>query len=319
MEEMMGEPTLGREARGISVGEMEWSGKLCLGFAKLFLNTPLKRFGFRNQTISERFKSSENYVQDRVSNIDDYYNLFSKFSRFEGKRVLELGCSTGYLLANFLKFENFQAIGADISETALTKGRSEYGDRIEFMQSTPTSIPLEDKSVDLIYTVDTVEHLSKPYQIFMDAYRVLKPGGLFIIHFHPWLGPYGSHLEDIIPFPWPHAIFSMDTLLSVAAELYNSDDYTPACYWIDETTGKRLPNPYLDREKWREFLNQMTIKRFKELLKTVPFEMIHYEKIGFGGKIFKLGQLSSGLAKVPVFDEFFTKAVFTVLRKPLTS
>ena len=47
----------------------------------------------------------------------------------------------------------------------------------------------------------------------MEADRVLRPGGWFLVHFHPWLGPYGTHLEDIIPYPWANAIFSMDTLL----------------------------------------------------------------------------------------------------------
>jgi SAM-dependent methyltransferase len=201
-------------------------GRLCLAMTQLFMNGPLRAFNGIERALGNRFENQENYVADRLSNIDDYRKLFGHFTNFEGKTVLELGSSTGYLLQAFRQHENFTAIGADINAEALKVGRAQYGERIQFVQTTPTSIPLPENSVDVMYTIDTVEHLSRPHEIFTDALRILRPGGLFLVHFCPWYGPHGAHLEDIIPFPWPHVVFSMDTLLNVAAHMYESRDYT---------------------------------------------------------------------------------------------
>src|SRR3954467_11858920 len=89
------------------------SSRICLAVSKLFLkNGPLKRFGFRKDEIT-RFDSMDNYVAERVEQINDYVELFSPFVSFAGKTVLELGCNKGYLLNSFLQNEEFDAIGAE--------------------------------------------------------------------------------------------------------------------------------------------------------------------------------------------------------------
>jgi len=290
--------------------------KVCLAVSKLFLkNGPLKRFGFRKDEIT-RFDSMDNYVAERVEQINDYVELFSPYVTFAGKTVLELGCNKGYLLNSFLQNESFDAIGAEIDPEALQVARENYGDRIKFVQTAPNAIPLPDNSVDVIYTIDTVEHLSRPSEIFAECLRVLKPGGTFLVHFSAWFAPYGSHLEDVIPIPWANAVFSMDTLLDVAAHLYDSPDYDVACYYVDQKSGKRKPNPFLNKAKWDEFLNRITIRRFRRVIRQLPFNIVHLENIGFGGRSFKAGRLLGKLSQVPVAEEFFTKATFAVLKKP---
>lgn len=292
---------------------MTISSQLCYGLAVAFLG-PLRKYGARTPAIT-RFDSDEQWVGQRVAETTQYRQLFSPHVSFEGKTVLDLGCNRGYLLHSFLQHASFQAIGADLVHYYLKDARRDYGDTIEFVQSTPTSIPVPDNSVDVVYTIDTVEHLSQPKQIFLDVYRVLRPGGLFLVHFNPWFNPHGSHLEDIIAFPWPHVFFSMDTLLNVAARLYDSSHYQTACYYLDKN-GNPKPNPYKNRESWGTYLNYMTIRRFNRLVKETPFRLRHQEQIGFGGRTFKLSRALRGLAHVPVLDEFFTSVLFTVLEKP---
>jgi SAM-dependent methyltransferase len=292
------------------------SEKLCMALARLFIDTPLRRFNLRENTHGNRYDSMENYVQDRVSNIRGYREQFSKFTSFRDKTVLEVGCSSGYLLNSFLEHEPFTAIGADLSPEMISQARKDYGDRIRFVETTPTSIPLPDATVDVAYTVDTVEHLSRPKEIFLEVHRILKPGGLFLLHFGPWYGPCGAHLEDIIPFPWPQVLFSMDTLLKVAARIYDSPDHKAACYWFDPETGERRPNPYLDREKWRAYLNDVTVRKFKRIVRELPFETVHLRGHGFGGTNFKAAKVVRWLVHVPVVNEMFTSYIFCVLRKP---
>jgi SAM-dependent methyltransferase len=287
---------------------------LCYYLAVSFLKPPLKRFGFRSPTIT-RFDSTHNYIADRVAALQEYAQLFDRFVSFKDKTVLELGCNKGYLLNSFWQRASpFNGIGAELMHEPLAEARKQYGDHLRFVQSTPTSIPLASESVDVVYTIDTVEHLSRPLEIFMEIHRILKPGGLCLVHFNPWLNPYGSHLEDIIAFPWPHAVFSMSTLLKTAERLYDSPHYDPACYNLDQR-GKKVPNPYRNVSHWETYLNHMTIRCFNRLLTALPFTITYQERIGFGGKTFKIGRLVKHFANMPVLDEFFCKALFTVLHK----
>ena len=286
---------------------------LCYGLAVAFLG-PLRKLGSRTPAIT-RFDSNEKYFAQRVADTSHYRNLFAPHVSFAGKTVLDLGCNRGYMLHSFSQHESFTGIGAELVSYYLKDARRDYGDQFQFIQTTPTTIPLPDSSVDVVYTIDTIEHLSKPRELFEEVYRVLRPGGAFLVHFNPWLNPHGSHLDDIIPYPWAHVVFSMDTLLAAAEKLYDSPHYDTACYYLD-ANGNKKPNPYRDREQWSTYLNFMTIRRFNRMLKKMNFEVRHQEKIGFGGNTFKISRMVRGLANVPVLDEFFTSVLFTVLVKP---
>jgi ubiquinone/menaquinone biosynthesis C-methylase UbiE len=293
---------------------LELGQRLCQGMVEVFRRTPLQRLALRNET-TQRYSSAEAYVADRTGQIADYRELFAKFASFQDKVVADLGCSRGYILDAFLHSGPFTPIGIESDPQVLRLGAREFP-HIRFVQSTAAAIPLPDESVDVMYTIDTVEHLIRPLEIFRECYRVLRPGGQFLVHFHPWLGPYGAHLEDIIPFPWPHVVFSMETLLATAAGIYDSAGHVPAFYWIDPETGKRRPNPYRDVERWREFLNRITIRQFRRVLASTSFQIEHYEQIGFGGRRFAWARYLNGAARIPGLDEFFSRAVFCVLRKP---
>jgi ubiquinone/menaquinone biosynthesis C-methylase UbiE len=291
---------------------------LCYAMARTFLRPPMYRFGFRRPSIT-RYDSVQEYENDRRATVAEYLSLFSPFVSFKNKTVLDLGCSSGYLLESFLSHESFTPIGADIDPEVLDRARERYGNRMQFVQATASALPLESESIDLVYSVDTVEHLSRPTDMFQEVYRILKPGGKALIHFGPFRNPYGSHMEDIIPFPWPHVLFSMKTLLSVAARLYDSPYNPVACYTIDPRTGLKKPNPYLDESRWNTFLNHLSIRKFNRVLEQVPFRVVHQEPIGFGGRTFKIGRLVRFLAKVPLLDDFFCSALYTVLEKPIGS
>lgn len=287
------------------------SVRTCLLLSRLFSAGPLARYGTQNV---QQTQSVESYARDRVSAIPAYHALFSRYCSLGEKTVVELGCSRGYLLAALLDIEPFRAIGVDKDAHALADGAAKHGERIEFVRSSDASIPLGDDSCDVAYTVDTVEHLAKPDEIFSEIHRILCPGGVFLIHFHPWFGPYGAHLSEILPFPWPHVVFSMKTLLEAAAIRYESPEYTPPFYRIDPATGTRRENPY--RGDWSYYLNpDMTIRGFRRFLRRLPFRLVHLRRIGFGGKGAPAARFLRPLAQVPLLDEFFSSAVFCVLQK----
>jgi len=174
-----------------------------------------------------------------VADTSHYRDLFASHISFKDKTVLDLGCNRGYLLHSFSQHESFSGIGADLVPYYLKDARRDYGHQFQFIQTTSTTIPLPNSSVDVVYTIDTIAPLSNPRAGCEEGYPVLRPDGLFLVHFNPWLYPHGSHLEDIIPFPWAHVVFSMDTLLAAAAKLYDSPHYETACYYLDANGNKK--------------------------------------------------------------------------------
>jgi SAM-dependent methyltransferase len=100
------------------------------------------------------------------------------------QRWLDVGCGRGELLS--LVGANFgQAIGCDPSDGMLS---SSDGIRV-FQQPSPSKLPFEDNSVDLVTAVCVYHHVHGEMRTLLmnEIRRVLVPGGLCcIIEHNPW-------------------------------------------------------------------------------------------------------------------------------------
>ena len=54
-------------------------------------------------------------------------------------------------------------------------------DRIEFEVGSAYSLPVEDRSLDLVLCINTLHHLESPVEFFNEVARSLKEGGAFVI------------------------------------------------------------------------------------------------------------------------------------------
>lgn len=97
------------------------------------------------------------------------------------KIVLDIASGSGYgtkLLAENAK----QVIGVDINKEAVEYSKKNFsGKNITYILGDGTSIPLEDDSVDVVVTFETIEHIQDYKQFLKEVSRVLKPDGLAII------------------------------------------------------------------------------------------------------------------------------------------
>lgn len=99
----------------------------------------------------------------------------------KGKVVLDIASGSGYgtaIIANYAK----KAIGVDLESEAIKYAKKNYpAKNIEFLQGDGTKIPLDDKSVDVVVSCETLEHI-EAYDTFMkEIKRVLKPDGLLVL------------------------------------------------------------------------------------------------------------------------------------------
>lgn len=80
------------------------------------------------------------------------------------------------------------AIGIDISHEAIEASRriSEtgtfpYGRSFRYLTSRGDDLQLESESIDLLFAGEAIEHVDHPEAFVNEVYRVLKPGGQFVL------------------------------------------------------------------------------------------------------------------------------------------
>ena len=59
--------------------------------------------------------------------------------------------------------------------------RAGLADRIEIRRVEPGPMPLPDASVDIVFSKDSIVHIPDKEALAADAFRVLKPGGWFVV------------------------------------------------------------------------------------------------------------------------------------------
>nr|WP_239454190.1 class I SAM-dependent methyltransferase [Bacillus suaedaesalsae] len=103
------------------------------------------------------------------------------------ERVLELGCGAGYAINLILEHNAVeQVVGLDISPTVIKSARKRNKKAIEenraiLVQGNVQSLPFPERSFDKIFSIHTVYFWENVYKTLSEIYRVLKPGGTFMI------------------------------------------------------------------------------------------------------------------------------------------
>jgi ubiquinone/menaquinone biosynthesis C-methylase UbiE len=97
--------------------------------------------------------------------------------------VLDAGCGTGVTL-DWLRGLGIvgPSIGVDLSPHALAFCRSRHQSRL--CRASVLTLPLAEQTVDLVTSVDVLQHLPLPdgdLQALREVHRVLKPGGILFI------------------------------------------------------------------------------------------------------------------------------------------
>ena len=100
-----------------------------------------------------------------------------------GKCILDIGAGRGYMaqrIGNFIS-EKGEKPEEMLSACDLFPEFFEYSaipcEKLHFL----TSLPYQDNSFDIVYSIEVIEHLRNPYDFIKEIYRVLRPGGKIIV------------------------------------------------------------------------------------------------------------------------------------------
>lgn len=93
------------------------------------------------------------------------------------KPVLDIGCGFGEFSGVFFDYQ--LEVGVDINpqQTSLALVSGKYK---SVFTADARSLPFGEMKFNTVISVSVLEHISNPRDVFFEAYRVLKPGGLFI-------------------------------------------------------------------------------------------------------------------------------------------
>lgn len=107
------------------------------------------------------------------------YAIASKFVK--DKIVLDIASGEGYgsnLMSNDAAF----VYGVDIDKTTVENAQLKYKkENLKFLVGNTSAIPLENNSVDIVISFETVEHHNAHDEMMFEIKRVLKPSGMLII------------------------------------------------------------------------------------------------------------------------------------------
>lgn len=135
-------------------------------------------------------------------------------------QVLDIATGTGDLAINLAKTGANRIIGLDLSEGMLAVGRKkvekeQLSHLIELVQGDSEALPFENDTFDAITVAFGVRNFEDLDKGLSEIYRVLKPGGIFVI------------LETSVPtkFPFKQGYsFYTKNLLPLIGKLFSKDE-----------------------------------------------------------------------------------------------
>ncbi|MEP7043347.1 MAG: class I SAM-dependent methyltransferase [Dokdonella sp.] len=192
-----------------------------------------------------------------------------------GGRILDVGCGDGITdLGIALRRRPQELVGIDpfrgyerLMEIARLAHLpiEQLPNELRFLPASANAIPFDDDYFDVVLSWGSVEHIEGGYaQALSEIRRVLRPGGLLMIHPGLYYSDVGNHLgefrfaqqEPYVHLKRPREWVREQVLGSEPERIDRSGDHaTPAQYW-----------------QWFTELNPITVPAFERELRGLDFE-----------------------------------------------
>lgn len=139
----------------------------------------------------EKNLSTRKKVATSFGSASESYDISARLQRYSGKHllpwlpnrndltVLDLGSGTGYF-TDLLSGSYQKVIGLDFSNKMLHFAKENRNKNIYWLEADALSMPLQDDSIDFIYSNLVLQWCNPLEDAISEIMRVLKPGGLLI-------------------------------------------------------------------------------------------------------------------------------------------
>jgi SAM-dependent methyltransferase len=116
------------------------------------------------------------------------------FTSLQGQCVLDVGGGPGYFADAFAAAgAAYVPVDADVREL-FARGTPPPGTVL----GSGMALPVRTGAVDVCYSSNVLEHVSRPWLMADEMLRATRPGGTVFLSYTNWLGPHGGHETS----PW---------------------------------------------------------------------------------------------------------------------
>lgn len=143
------------------------------------------------------------------------YLFASRLGR--AKRVLDLGCGTGYGTAELARSAAL-TVGADCDPGAIEYAQQHFPSAT-YVAAGAGQLPFRDHSFDLIAAFEIIEHLAQPEAVLEEARRLLAPGGQLIVS-TPNIASYAEARREVGPNPFHQHEFASQEFLDLLGRYF---------------------------------------------------------------------------------------------------
>lgn len=122
-------------------------------------------------------------VEERKYFVEPHIPGFADFPRWQGRRVLEIGCGLGTDATNFAR-AGADYTGVELSEVSLDLARKRFGvfglnGRFVHANAEQLTSHVPPAAFDLVYSFGVIHHSPDPDAILRQARQVIRPDGEF--------------------------------------------------------------------------------------------------------------------------------------------
>lgn len=122
-----------------------------------------------------------------------------------GLEVLDIACGEGYGSAILAQVAH-RVIGIDVDSDVVSHAKNKYQvNNLEFYQGDCANLPIEDASIDLVVSFETIEHHDQHIEMMSEIRRVLRPDGVLLIS-----SPNRPEFNRVRSEPYPFHVKELD-------------------------------------------------------------------------------------------------------------
>lgn len=104
-------------------------------------------------------------------------------------------------ITEWLMRRGYDVYGVDISKEVIKRAKRNFKGKIlpsHFKEGDIRDLPFKDNTFDIVFSYGTIEHIRENQLSVFEAYRVLKPGGIFVTGINNRLDMWGSYFVNEI-------------------------------------------------------------------------------------------------------------------------
>lgn len=201
----------------------------------------------------------------------------------DNARILDVGCGDGFHLKLLKEYgkESWTLEGVDIDSRAVAIAAKSG---LTIHHGSVENLDLGNERYDVVYTIQTIEHVAQPDEVFAAIFRILKPGGRLVIVTDNTdsldFGYFKKSYWGGYHFPRHWNLFNPKSISRLAQktgfEVSELNTIVSPVNWVYS-----IHNLLVDKQAPRWLINQFTLKSPLSLAAFTVLDMV-FQKSGRG-------------------------------------